>query len=317
MAKLLIFLTLPEAIRNQYRDKIASKFPTLDIQTVGSREDATEAIADADILITFGAMMRNEIYRPAKNLKWVQALGTGVDNIVDMPSVGKDVIVSSIRGIHGIPMSEMAFLLMLSLSRDFPRTIHAQDASQWERWPAKLLDSKTAGILGVGLIAEELAPRCKAFGMEVIGISQTERPVPGIDRFCTRGALNDVIAEIDYLIVLVPYNSEIHNLIGADTFRAMKKSSYLINIARGGVVDEAALITALNQREIAGAALDTFVDEPLPSDNPLWKTPNTIITPHLGGYNDAYVNHAMPQIEHNLHCFLDGKPDRMVNLETR
>ena len=317
MAKLLIFLTLPERIRNQYRDKIQHKFPALDIAVAGNREEAAEAIIDADILITFGAMMRDEMYQPAINLKWVQALGTGVDNIVDMPSLGKDVIVSSIRGIHGIPMSEMAFLLMLALSRDFPRTIHAQDSSSWERWPAKLLDNKTAGILGVGLIAEELAPRCKAFGMEVIGISQTEREVPGIDRFVTRDTLNEAAGEIDYLIVLVPYDDSTHNLIDSATFKAMKPSSYLINIARGGVVDEAALVDALEGGEIAGAGLDTFVDEPLPPDNPLWKTPNTIITPHLGGFNDAYPDHALPQIEINLRCFLEGKPDQMINLERR
>jgi phosphoglycerate dehydrogenase-like enzyme len=315
--KLLIFLTLPEAIRSRYRDMIQEKFPALGIAVAGSREEAAEAIVDADILITFGAMMRDEMYRPAKKLKWVQALGTGVDNIVDMPSLGKDVIVSSIRGIHGIPMSEMAFLLMLALSRDFPRTIHAQDASSWERWPAKLLDSRTAGILGVGLIAEELAPRCKAFGMNVIGISQTEREVPGIDRFVTRDVLNQTVPKIDYLIVLVPYDQTTHNLINAATFKAMKTSSYLINIARGGVVDEAALVDALHGGEIAGAGLDTFVDEPLPPDNPLWKTPNTIITPHLGGFNTSYPDHAMPQIETNLRCFLNGNFDQMVNLESR
>lgn len=317
MAKLLIFLTLPEKIRHQYRDRIQEKFPELEIAVAGDRAKATEQIADAEILITFGAMMRDDMYRPAKKLKWVQALGTGVDNIVDMPSLDRKVIVTSIRGIHGKPMSEMAFLLMLALSRDFPRTLRAQEAARWERWPAKLLDSKTVGILGVGLIAEELAPRCKAFGMDVVGISQTERAVSGIDRFVPRAVLNDAVAEIDYLIVLVPYDDTTHNLVDAVTFKAMKPTSYLINIARGGVVDEAALLAALNDGEIAGAGLDTFVEEPLPVDDPLWTAPNTIITPHLGGFNDAYPDHALPQIETNLRRFLDGQPDRMINLERR
>ncbi|MBT5457165.1 MAG: D-2-hydroxyacid dehydrogenase [Rhodospirillaceae bacterium] len=317
MSKLLIFLTLAEKIRHQYRDKIQARFPDLDIAVAGTREEAGETIGDADFLLTFGAMMRDEIFQKAKSLKWVHALGTGVDGIVDQPSLGPDVVVSATRGIHGKPMSEMAFLLMLALSRDFPRTLMAQEAARWERWPAKLLDNKTAGILGVGLIAEELAPRCKAFGMEVIGISQTERNVPGIDRFVTRDALNDAVPEIDYLIVLVPYDETTHNLIDGATFKAMKPNSYLINIARGGVVDEAALVAALNAGDIAGAGLDTFVDEPLPSDNPLWKTPNTIITPHLGGFNDAYPDHAMPQFENNLRFMLDGQPDRMINLERR
>ena len=317
MSKLLIFLALPEHVRVQYGNKIAPKFPELKIQTVGSRDEACEAIEDADFLLTFGAMMRDEVFQGAKSLKWVHALGTGVDGIVDSPSLAKDVIVSSTRGIHGVAMSEMAFLLMLALSRDFPRTIHAQDQCKWERWPAKLLDKKTAGILGVGLIAEEMAPRCKAFGMTVIGISETERDVPGIDRFCARRALNEVVPELDYLIVLVPYTKETHRLVNAETFKAMKPTAYLVNIARGGVVDEDALAEALNAGEIAGAALDTFVEEPLPADHPLWKTPNTIITPHLGGFCDVYVENALPQFETNLRHFLDGETDRMINVETR
>lgn len=317
MSKLLIFLALPEHVRVQYGQKIGPKFPGLEIQTVGSAEEAVEAIEDADFLLTFGAMMRDEVFSRARRLKWVHALGTGVDGITDQPSLGAGVIVSSTRGIHGVPMSEIAFLLMLALSRDFPRTIHAQDGCKWDRWPARLLDAKTAGILGVGLIAEALAPRCKAFGMTVIGISETAREVPGIDRFRTRSQLNEAVAEIDYLIVLVPYTAETDCLVDAATFEAMKPDAYLINIARGGVVDEDALAAALNRGEIAGAALDTFVHEPLPPDNPLWKTPNTIITPHLGGFCDVYVENALPQFETNLRHFLAGETGRMINLETR
>ncbi len=317
MPKLLIFLTLPEAVRRQYCEKIAAKFPDVDLQLVSTSEEASKAIADAHMLITFGAMMRDDVFQRATSLKWVHALGTGVDGIADAPSLPKDVIITSTRGIHGVPMSEMAFLLMLALSRDFPRTVRAQAASRWERWPAKLLSGKTAGILGVGLIAEDLAPRCKAFGMTVIGISETERAVPGIDRFVARDQLDDAVSRIDYLIVLVPYGPDTHHLVGARTFTAMKPSGYLINIARGGVVDEKALVEALNAGEIAGAALDTFVEEPLPPHHPLWSTPNTIITPHLGGFCDVYVDNALPQFETNLRHFLDGNLERMINTHAR
>ena len=111
----------------------------------------------------------------APKLKWIQALGTGVDNIVDLPSLGKEVLVTNIRGIHGAPVSEATIAYMLSLARDMPRSAHAQDNSNWERWPAGLLAGKTVGILGVGLIAEYLAPICKAFDMTVIGISGSPR----------------------------------------------------------------------------------------------------------------------------------------------
>jgi phosphoglycerate dehydrogenase-like enzyme len=317
MPKLLVFLAMPELVRGQYGARIAARFPELEIDSVGSRAEACRAISDADMLLTFGAMMGDEVLKAAGSLKWVHALGTGVDGIIGSPSLGADVMVTSTRGIHGAPMSEMALMLMLALSRDFPRIVHGQDDRAWQRWPATLLHNKTAGILGVGLIAEALAPRCKALGMTVIGISETPREVPGIDRIFARSDLDEAVAGIDYLIVLVPYMPATDGLVNEATFRAMKPSAYLINIARGGVVDEDALVAALQAGEIAGAALDTFVEEPLPPGHPLWRTPNTIITPHIGGFCDVYPDLALPQFETNLRCFLAGETASMINRESR
>jgi len=171
------------------------------------------------------------------------------------------------------------------------------------------------GILGVGLIAEELAPKCKAFNMTVVGISSTPRQVPGIDRFYHRNELKHAVLELDYLVVLVPYTPETHGIVDAGIFSAMKSNSYLVNIARGGVVDEDALLQALESGQIAGAGLDTFVQEPLPQNHPFWKMENVIITPHLGGFNDAYVGKALPIIKKNLRCFLNGEIEKMIYLE--
>ena len=315
MTKLLIFLTLPEAIVTNYEQALKVMFPDVDIQTVRERQAVTKAIADADILLTFGAMMTDEVVKNAPKLKWIHALGTGLDGIIDLPSLDKGVRISSTRGIHGAPMPEMTFLLMLALSRNFSRTVRNQDQAQWERWPAKLLDDKTVGILGVGLIAEELAPKCKAFNMTVVGISSTPRNVQGIDRFYNRDELKNAASELDYLVVLVPYAPETHGIVDAGIFSAMKSSSYLVNIARGGVVDEDALLQALESGQIAGAGLDTFVQEPLPPNHPFWRMENVIISPHLGGFNDAYVDKALPIIEKNLRCFLKGEAEEMIYLE--
>ena len=315
MTKLLIFLTLPEGVVTKYEQALNKLFPDVDIQTVMDRQAAAKSIADADILLTFGAMMTDEVVKNAPKLKWVHALGTGLDGIIDLPSLDKGVRISSTRGIHGAPMSEMTFLLMLALSRNFSRTVRNQDRAQWERWPAKLLDDKAVGILGVGLIAEELAPKCKAFNMTVVGISSTTRQVQGIDRFYHRKELKHAAPELDYLVVLVPYAPETHGIVDEDIFSAMKSSSYLVNIARGGVVDEDALIQALESDQIAGAGLDTFVEEPLPQNHPFWRMENVIITPHLGGFNDAYVDKALPIIEKNLRCFLKSEVEEMIYLE--
>ena len=191
MPRLLILLTLPPAVREYYAVRMKELFPQLEIDTADHFSKATPLAQDADILLTFGPMMRDEVFANAPKLKWVQALGTGVDGVIDQPSLGKNVTVTNIRGIHGAPVSEAAIMSMLALSRDLPRSVRAQDQNSWTRWPPKLLDNKTVGIYGVGLIAEALAPRCKAFGMTVVGYSSTKRAVPGFDRMLLR---DDLIA---------------------------------------------------------------------------------------------------------------------------
>ena len=317
MHKLLIFLVMPPEVTRRYGELVSGLFPGVRVEVVRTREEAESAIVDADILMTFGVMMTDGILAKARRLKWVHALGTGVDGIVDQPSLPPNVTVTSTRGIHGVPMTEATIMMMLALSRKFPRSLRLQDQAKWERWPSRLLHDKTVGILGVGLIAEHLAPVCKAFGMTVIGISRTARDVPGIDRYFGRGDLIDAVRLLDYFVLLVPYSPETHNIIDASVFAAMKPDSYLVNVARGGVVDEAAMLDALKSGRIAGAALDTFATEPLPPDHPLWKAPNTIITAHLGGFCDVYVEHALPQFETNMRQFLAGRLDGMINVDRR
>ena len=290
------------------------RFPQLTINVVGHHNDVGPYIADTDILLCFSPPMADHVVRDAPKLKWIQALGTGVDNIVDLPSLGKEVVVTNIRGIHGAPVSEATIASMLSLARDLPRSARAQDKSTWERWPSQLLSGKTVGILGVGLIAEYLAPICKALGMTVIGISGTPRPTPGFDRMVARDDLIKVAPEFDYLVALAPLTPETRGIVGEKLLAAMKPSSYLVNVARGGVVDEPALIKALEAGTIAGAALDVFSEEPLPSTNPLWKTKNVTIFPHLGGYSQGYEDRAMPTIAGNMQKFLAGDLKTMVNI---
>jgi D-2-hydroxyacid dehydrogenase (NADP+) len=314
MPNLLILSEVQEAMRARYKAMLLERFPQLTIHVVGHHNDVGPYIADTDILLCFSPPMADHVVRDAPKLKWIQALGTGVDNIVDLPSLGPEVVVTNIRGIHGAPVSEATIAYMLSLARDMPRSAHAQHRNAWERWPARLLDGKTVGILGVGLIAEYLAPICKQFGMTVIGISGSPRPAKGFDRVVTRQDLMKVVPEFDYLVALAPLTSETRGIIGAKLLTAMKPSSYLVNVARGGVVDEPALIAALEAGTIAGAALDVFSEEPLPPDNPLWKTKNLTIFPHLGGYSHGYEDRAMPTIEGNMRKFLGNDLKNMINI---
>ena len=315
-ANVLVFVTIPPQ-GPYYRQALQEKDPELTVRVALKLEDAVAAIPDADIFMGFGANLSRDFFQHSPRLKWVHALGTGVDGITDSPWLANDVVVTATRGIHGVPMSEAALMMMLALARDFRRTLAQQAERKWERFFPQLLFGKTVGILGVGLIAEDLAPRCKALGMNVIGISRTARTLPGFDRMCARDDLERIAPELDFLVLLIPYDKETRHIVGARVLAAMKPTSFLINVARGGVVDEDALVTALKECRIAAAALDAYEQEPLPPDHPLWGLPNAIVSPHMTGTWDGYAQACFQQFAHNYDCFVAGQPERMLNREAR
>jgi len=169
-------------------------------------------------------------------------------------------------------------------------------------------------IVGVGAIAEALAPRCKCFGMKVIGVSASHRVPAGFDAMYGREELLQAAAQADFLVILVPYSAQTENMIDARVLAAMKASAFLINVARGGVLDEQALLQALRAGRIAGAGLDVFRDQPLPADNPFWREPRVLITPLLGGMSNIYLEQAYPIVSANLRHFLAGRLDAMLNV---
>lgn len=314
MTNLLILTEVQEAMRARYKEMLLARFPQLTVNVVGHHTKVDPFIADTEILLCFSPPMADHVVRDAKKLRWIQALGTGVDNIIDLPSLGPEVLVTNLRGIHGPPMSEATMAYMLSLARDMPHVARAQERRSWERWPVGLLDGKTVGILGVGLIAEHLAPMCKAFNMTVVGITGAPREARGFDHMVNRAELLKVAAELDFLVVLIPMSAETRHIVGKDLLHAMKKSAYLINVARGGVVDEDALVDALENGEIAGAALDVYAQEPLPPESPLWTTKNLTVFPHQGGYSQGYEDRAMPTIERNMRCYFNNDLKSMINI---
>jgi len=314
MTNVLILLGLTEAVRKQYRDRLQERFPDVPMTLVDHHSKIGPHIAAAEALVTFTPMMTEKVLQQAKSLKWIQTLGTGVDNLIDQPTLRKDVIVTNVRGIHGPPVSEAAIAAMLALARNIPGAVRGQDAREWRRWPAQLLHNKTVGIFGVGLIAEALAPICKAFGMRVVGVSSAPREVAGFDRMHARDELLQVVGEFDFFVLLTPLTEATRNSIDANVLAAMKPSSFLINLARGGVVDEPALIGALQHQRIAGAALDVFNQEPLPADHPFWSMQNVLITTHQGGFCDVYIDYALPTVETNMRCFLNGDIGGMINV---
>jgi phosphoglycerate dehydrogenase-like enzyme len=312
---LKINLLILDQLANEYKKALQSKFPEVMIHPSLKEEDIGEFIEKVNVLLTF--RISGGLIKKAKNLQWIQSIASGVDAIVNLPSLGKDILLTSTRGIHRPQMSEMAILLMLSLSRNFPQIIRNQDKGIWERWPARLLYQKKVGILGIGAIGEEIARKCKAFRMTVFGIDIVQRKVDAVDYSYEPEDLLKVVQEVDYFIIVVPSTPQTHKMVGGKVLSSMKPTAFLINIGRGEVIDENALIHALESEKIAGAALDVFSQEPLPKDHPLWRTKNLILTPHIGGTSTIYVDQVLSIFEENLRRFLKGERQTLINLVER
>jgi phosphoglycerate dehydrogenase-like enzyme len=305
-------LLILDSHAEEYRRALEPQFPDLFIRACKTETEVGNFIETARILLTFS--LSDPLIRKAVNLEWIQALGTGIDAILGLPSLPKGVLLTSTRGIHGPQMSELAVLLMLALTRRFPDTVRNQDKALWDRWHAELLFRKKVGILGLGAVGEEIARKCKAFGMTVYGIGRSKRQVEAVDRFFGLDDLLFVAREADYFIVVVPLTPETRGMVGAEVIFAMKPGAFLLNLARGPVVDEKALIQALESGTLGGAGLDVFDEEPLPQSHPFWKMKNVIVTPHIGGTSPFYVEQVLPVFRENLRRYLKGERRALINV---
>jgi phosphoglycerate dehydrogenase-like enzyme len=293
---------------------VQREFPDTAFFEPDTEDGALAVCADCDVLITMAQLPSERLIQAMPKLGYIFSLTTGVDHLWTLKSLPGSVRITNARGIHGPQMAELTFLYMLSLGRNARKIERNRNRKVWERWPQPLLYGKTAVLVGLGAIAEELAARCKAFGMTVIGVSDARSTFPHTDKIVRRAALKEAAAQADFLVVLVPLDDRSRGMIDAGVLAAMKPTAYLINIARGPIVDEAALIAALKNRTIAGAGLDVFMHEPLTPDSPLWAMDNVMVTPRIGGMSDRYAEQIFPLAVHNLRAWSTGQPDSMRNI---
>jgi phosphoglycerate dehydrogenase-like enzyme len=322
-------LLIVDQLAQDFKKALEPKFPELSIDTVIKTEDIGDFIEKAEMLLIMGPpaiKISDEMMKKASKLQWIQSIISGVDFLINLPSLRKEVIITSTRGIHGPQVSELAFLLMLALNRNFPQIVKNQGRKVWERWvpnfpncaiEARLLYQKKVGIMGLGAIGEDIARKCKAFGMMVFGIARTKKLAHTVDYYYPPEKLLEVIKEVDYFINVVPSTPQTHKMIGAKEISHMKPTAFFINVGRGDTVDEEVLIDALKTGKIAGAGLDCFYTEPLPKNNPLWGMKNVIVTPHIGGQSDIYVQQVLPIFEENLRRFLQGERRDLINFVER
>jgi phosphoglycerate dehydrogenase-like enzyme len=313
--KVLISFDLP----NVYVEKIRSVSPTLEVVQSADKDEALRLIKDADIL--FAGFFSRDLFIAAKKLKWIQAWGAGVDRILVSEVVNSRVTVTNAGGIHPTPISEHVIGLMLCLSRKLHLFIRNQAEKKWRRYESddpseqvEELTDKTVGIVGLGRIGTEIARKAKCLGMRVVA-TKRDPSTPGlasIDRLLYPKDLNILLAESDFVVLSLPLTRETQGMIGEQQLRTMKRTSYLINVSRGKIVQEDKLIEALKQGWIAGAGLDTFENEPLPESSELWSFENVIITPHIAGLTPYYEERLTSIFCENLNRFINKEP--MINV---
>jgi D-2-hydroxyacid dehydrogenase (NADP+) len=289
-----------------YAEKLGKSCPSFQFHAAESIEQALPLAASMNILIGLAPELKENLLAVMPKLQWIHALTTGVDNLLVSSALGPGVVLSNSSGFHGPQMSELAVLLMLSTLRDFPSIMDNQRSGSWTRWPQPLLQDKTACIVGLGSIAVALAARLLPFGMTLTGVSDGRKLVDGFSKIYRRSELTEAAKKADFLIVLVPYSASTHHIIDDSIIAAMRSNAILINLARGGCVDEAAVQAHLQRGTIRAAALDVFATEPLPPDSPLWQTRGLTITPHLGGFSDNYQEQVLPIVIEHLNSWASG-----------
>jgi D-2-hydroxyacid dehydrogenase (NADP+) len=316
MGPRLLILTPAVPFSEQLRAALIRTFPDLTIHIAESADAALPWIAETEGLLTIGSAVTDELLQAARKLTWIQSLGTGVDGIVDRPVLAPHVAVTNARGLFDDSVSECAVALMLALARDLPRLVHNQAARRWDFWTPRLLSGKCVGVVGLGAIGTMLAHKCNALGMRVIGITSRQE-VPGVAVIFPYDQLIDAVGEADFLVLVAALTARNRGLINRRVFSSMRRSCYLVNVARGAMVIEDDLIEALRTRTIAGAALDAFTHEPLPVDSVLWSTPNLLISPHLAGPNDTHLERILGIIEPNIRALQQGDRGALINAVQR
>lgn len=269
---------------------------------------------DAEIIVGWKKEMA-EMFDSTPKLRWLQSWSAGVNSMPLDKMKSHGIKLTSANGVHAYPISETIFALMLGLTRKIHTYVRNQTTKSWNPSGLNLeIHGKTIGIIGVGAIGKETAKIAKAFGMTVLGIRHSGKQEEFVDKMFSSQQLNEVLPQCDYVVVTLPLTEDTYHLFGGKQFELMKESAFFINIGRGPIVDEHALIAALKVNQIAGAGLDVFEKEPLNEHNPLWEMENVIITPHTAGATEHYAKRVIEDIFiPNLKHYLEGKTPK-INL---
>lgn len=304
--QILVFAT----ISDRHTAQIRAVGPGIRVTVAEGSHGITRA-SSAEIMM--GWRIPQEAIQQAPGLKWIHASAAGVDGLLYPEILQREIIVTTSSGIHQ-SLVEHVFAFMLALERKVHVAMRHQMQRRWDRSDTVggELRGKTLGILGLGTIGQEIARKAAAFDMRVIGTRYTRAPIPGVEKVFPPDGLPEVLRESDVIAVVLPLTAQTRGLIGEREFRMMKPTALFINVGRGPLVQEPALVRALRDGWIAAAGLDVFEHEPLPGDSPLYDLSNVIITPQVSGASPHYMDRAVALFCENLRRYLRG--ERLVNV---
>ena len=272
-------------------DAIRSRWPAMRVVHLPDYDRLAQELPDTDIFV--GYSLRPKQLLEAKKLKWIHSTAAGVAQLMYPELRDSGITVTNPSGIFSVPMAEHTVGLLIALARNFPDSVRYQDRGAWSQqqlWdihPLTELNGKLLLIVGYGSIGHELARRARAFDMRVWGVSRSGKGDATLaEKIVPVSQLREVLSQADYVVVSAPETAETRHLMGAAEIAMLKPTAYLLNVARGSLLDQSALIAALQQNKLAGAALDVTDPEPLPAESPLWRTPHLFLTPHTSAISD-------------------------------
>lgn len=298
------------------QERILTIAPEASLTIVKKEEVTEEQLKAAEII--FGWPEQEHI-RTATNLRWLQLPSAGADSYMDREVYHhSDIMLTNSSGVFGLPIAEHVFSMILAYNRNLTEYAWQQKENKWKGIRrTKDFYGSTIGIIGLGDIGTEIAKRAKAWGARVLGVKRTLSAVPEyVDRIYTTESLDEVLEQADYVVLALPGTKKTNGIITEERLRKMKPEAFLVNIGRGALVDQEALIKALKEGWIGGAGLDVTTPEPLPQDSPLWELPNVILTPHVSGSSPSNDQRRMGIFLRNLERYLSGHTlENLVNFE--
>jgi phosphoglycerate dehydrogenase-like enzyme len=307
--RILLWTDTPAA----YLDAIAAADLTsrVAIDALARKDTPTQAQrADTEAMLAWGAppgLLPN-----MQKLRWVQALTAGVEGWLALSDLPPQLTLTCARGTHRESMAENIFGALFHLTKPYAAIVQDQKQSKWVRRVATPLAGQTLGILGLGAIGQQVAQIASTIGMRVIGTKRRASPLPHIAEVLPPERTDDVLAQSDFVLLLLPATPETENFMNAQRLARMKPSAWLLNFGRGHLIADADLIAAVQAKRIAGAVLDVFRQEPLPTEHPFWMTDGITVLPHIGGGHPQRDKVVAQLFVENLRRFLDGEPLKEV-----